>query len=383
MLSLEEQIFKQIKKAKKILLTLPSQRSGGSISAGLAFYLFLKKLNKEVDIIAENDINFELSKQWSFLPAYSEIKTELKNLRQFIISLNIKNSKVKQIKYTLEEDKLNFIISPEKGWFEPKDVSSHPGGFKYDLIITLDAIDLESIGKIYDNNVEFFYKTPIINIDCHPGNEEFGQINYLDLNVISSAEILYYLMKNHYHGLIDEDIATCLLAGIIADSKNFKISNLSPRTLLTTSKLIDLGGRREEIINHLYRSRSFSALKLWGKLLNNLKSEDNKKIVWSKLSPEDFKNTGASEKELMEIIDELVLNLNESYLLAIIYQLKTEDNKFLVLESVKNINALKIGNTWQAKGNSKRAVAEIKKDYKIKDNQEIIDVLRDKLAKIP
>jgi len=382
MLSLEEQIFKQIKEAKKILLTLPSQKTGGSVSSGLAFYLFLKKLKKDVDLVGEYDINFELSKQWSFLPAYSEIKTELKNLRQFIISLNIKKSKVKQIKYILKEDKLNFIISPEKGWFESKDVNSHPGGFKYDLIITLDTIDLESLGKIYDSNVEFFYKTTIINIDRHPGNDEFGQINYLDLNVVSSTEILYYLMKNHYPKLIDEDIATCLLSGIISDSKNFKISNLSPRTLLTTSKLIDLGGRREEIINHLYRSRSFSALKLWGKLLNNLKSEDNKKIVWSKLNPEDFKNTEANRKELMEIIDELVLNLNESFLLAVIYQIKPEDDKYLLLESVKNINALKIGSFLQAEGNSKRAIAKIKKSSNI-DNKEIIKILKEQLAKIP
>jgi bifunctional oligoribonuclease and PAP phosphatase NrnA len=381
MLNLEEQIVKQIKEAKNILLTLPSQKTGGSVSAGLAFYLLLKKLNKKVDIVSDYEGKFELNKQWSFLPAYSEIKNDLKNLRQFIISLNINKSKVKQIKYTIEKEKLNFIISPEKGWFESKDVTSYPGGFKYDLIICLDAIDLESLGNIYDNNIEFFYKTTIINIDRHPGNEEFGQINYIDLNVTASTEILYYLFKNHYQSLIDEDIATCLLAGIISDSKNFKVNNLSPRTLLTTSQLIDKGARREEIITHLYRSRSFSALKLWGKLLNNLKSEENKKLVWSKLSPEDFKNTGASEKELIEIIDELILNLNDTYLLVIIYQIKNDSDKYVILESIKNINALKISSFWQAKGNSKRAIIKINKDSNINVN-EIIEKLKLELAKI-
>lgn len=383
MLSLEEQIFKQIKEAKNILISLPSQKSGGSISVGLAFYLFLKKLNKQVDIVGEGDNNIDLNKKWSFLPAYNQIKEEIKNLRQFIISLNIKNSKVKQIKYSLENDKLNFIISPEKGWFKKEDVSSHPGGFKYDLIIVLDAADLESLGSIYDNNVEFFYKTTKINIDRHPGNDEFGQINYLDLNVISTAEIIFYLFKNHYPKLIDQDIASCLLSAIIADSKNFKVNNLSPRTLLTTSELIDLGARREEIVNNLYRSRSFSALKLWGKLLNNLKSEEDKKLVWSKLNPEDFKNTNADKKELMEIIDELVLNLNESFLLAVFYQLKPDSDKYLILESVKNVNALKIANSLKAKGNSKRAVVKIKNIDKIKGDKEIIEILKKELAKIP
>ncbi len=381
MLNLEEQIVKQIKEAKNILLTLPSQKSGGSVSAGLSLYLLLKKLNKKVDIISDYDEKFATNKKWSFLPSYSEITHDLKNLRQFIISLNINKSKVKEIKYILEKEKLNFIISPEKGWFESKDVASYPGGFKYDLIITLDTIDLESIGEIYDSNVEFFYKTTLINIDRHPGNEEFGQINYIDLNVVATTEILFYLFKNHYSSLIDEDIATCLLAGIISDSKNFKVSNISPRTLLTTSKLIDLGARREEIINHLYRSRSFNALKLWGKLLNNLKSEENKKLVWSKLSSEDFKNTNASEKELLEIIDELISNLNETYLLVIFYQIKNDDDKYIILESIKNVNALKIASLWQPKGNSKRAVIKINKNSNI-NTKELIEKLSSELAKI-
>jgi bifunctional oligoribonuclease and PAP phosphatase NrnA len=378
MLNLEEQIFKLINKSKRILIALPADKNEGSIAAGLAFYLFLQKLNITTDIVANQETTININKNWSFLPSYSNIKNELKNLRQFIISLDIKKSRVKQIKYTLDNEKLNFIISPESGWFEPKDVKSFPGKFKYDLIITLDAIDLESLGSIYDNNVEFFYKTPIINIDRHPGNEEFGQINFIDLNVASSAEIIYYLFKNYNKKLIDENIATCLLAGIISDTKNFKVNNLTPRTLLATSQLIDLGGRREEIVDHLYRSRSFNALKLWGKLLNNLKTEENNKLVWSKLSPEDFKNTNAKQEDLIEIIDELVLNLSESFLLAIIYQLENNGPSYLILQTIKNINALKIASVWPAKGNSRRAIIELENQ----SLKEIIDKLKAELAKI-
>ncbi len=381
MLNLEQQIFKQIERSKRPLIVLPADRSGGSLAAALAFYLFLEKINIKADIAASQEESISLSRQWSFLPGYKNIISDLKNLRQFIISLDIKKSKVKQIKYTLAEDKLNFIISPERGWFESKDVQSFPGGFKYDLIIALDALDLEALGEIYDNNVEFFYKTTLINIDRHPGNEEFGQINFIDLNVVATTEILYYLFKNYKDKLIDEDIATCLLAGIISDTKNFKVSNLTPRTLLATSQLIDLGGRREEIVNHLYRSRSFRALKLWGKLLNNLKSEEGNKLVWSKLNPDDFINTGASEKELIEIIDELVLNLNKSFLLAIIYQLNNEEAPKLILQTIKNINALKIGIPWLARGNSKRAIADLKNQSLKEASREIIDKLTEQLAK--
>jgi bifunctional oligoribonuclease and PAP phosphatase NrnA len=357
MLNLEEQIIKQIEKSKKPLIVLPDNYLSGAIPAGLALYLLLKKLKKEVKIVCDLKAINNYKQAWSFLPSFGEIKDELTSLRQFIISLDISQAKVNQIKYTVDNNKLNFIISPEDGWFDKKDVSSAPGQFKYDLIIVLDASDLEALGKIYDNHIEFFYKTPIINIDRHPDNEEFGQINYIDLNVVSSAELVYYIFKNFEKNLIDEDIATCLLAGIIADSNNFKTSNLNPRTLMNTSKLIDANGRREEIVNNLYRSRSYEALKLWGKLLNNLRVDG--KVAWSYLQVEDFKQSQAKETHLFEIIDELILNLSDNLVFIVAYQTDTDKKANLLLQSIKNINALKITPWLKTEGNRKRAFSSL------------------------
>lgn len=379
MLNLEEQIINQIKKSKRPLIVLPDNYLSGAIPAGLALYLLLKKLNKEVKVLCDLKKSHNYKQTWSFLPAFSEIQSELKNLRQFIISLNISQAKVNQIKYTVENNKLNFIISPEDGWFDKKDVSSSPGNFKYDLIIVLDTPDLESLGKIYDNNIEFFYKTPIINIDRHPDNEEFGQINYIDLNVVSSAELIYYIFKNIPDKLIDEDIATCLLAGIIADSNNFKSNNLNPRTLMNTSKLIDAKGRREEIVNHLYRSRSFEALKLWGKLLNNLKVKD--KLAWSYLKAEDFYHSQAKEKHLFEIIDELILNLSDNLVFLIAYQASEEKKANLLIQSIKNINALKIAPWLKAEGDRKRAFSSLDYMDVNKLKEEVIEPIIKELAK--
>ena len=41
-------------------------------------------------------------------------------------------------------------------------------GLKYDLIITVNAQDLESLGNVFFNNTDLFYKVPIINFDSHP-----------------------------------------------------------------------------------------------------------------------------------------------------------------------------------------------------------------------
>lgn len=231
MLNTFEQIFKQIEKCKRPLIVFPADWKGDAVSSTLTLFLLLKKLDKEVEIAAAPSAK---NLVWSFLPGHSEIKNTLDNLRKFVISLDISQTDVSQIKYNIEEKKINFIVAPKNGWFKPDDITTSDSGFKYDLIITIGASDLESLGQIYDNNIEFFYKTTIINIDCASGNEEFGQINLVDINSATSSEIIFTLLNDKWGDLIDENIATCLLAGIIAGTRNFRTPNLTPDTLLIT-----------------------------------------------------------------------------------------------------------------------------------------------------
>jgi phosphoesterase RecJ-like protein len=377
MLDLEQQVFRQLEKSKNILIVFPADWNGDAVASALALFLFLKQLGKEVEVVGFKDNNNR--HPLFFLPQYQEIQNNLKNLRRFIVSVDISQAKVSQIKYAVDNNRLNFIISPAAGWFKPEDVTASAGEFKYDLIVTLGTADLESLSRIYDDNVEFFYKTTIINIDCHSANEEFGQINFVDLNAIATSEILFYLLKNYRPELIKEDIATCLLAGIIQQTKNFKTANLTPRTLLTTSQLITLGARREEIVNYLYRSRDITALKLWGKILNNLQSEKNNELLWSKLAISDFKETGTNSDDLTDIVDELIANVPDVKVIVFFCEETTDKTKIIVY-SLKNINALDFIKEYSPLGTIKIAQATINKGLKA-TTAEIVATLRNKLDK--
>ena len=356
MLNTQEQFFKQIEKSERPLIVFSADWTGDAVASSLALFLFLKKLKKEVEIAATSSAK---SPVWSFLPASSEIKNSLDSLRKFVITLDISQTKINQVKYNIEDKKLNFIVSPENGWFTNDDISTADSGFKYDLIIAIGATDLESLGKIYDNNVEFFYKTSIINFDCHVSNEEFGQVNMIDINSAATAETLFNLLQEKQLDLIDEDIATCLLAGIISGTKNFRTPSLTPRTLLNTSKLISLGGRREEIIDKLYHSRNFKTLKLWGKVLSNLNTSLGGLLVWSVVKRDDFKTAEALEDNLLDIIDELIVNIPEAKVITIVFENPENDQTKILLYSVKNINALEILQEYSPTGNSKIAQAEL------------------------
>lgn len=356
MLDLEKQVFHQLERAKSILIVFPGDWRSDAVAASLALFLYIKKLDKAVDIIGDQPGN----KQGPliFLPAYKQITSCLENIQRFIVSVDISESKVSQIKYTIDEKYLNFIISPAAGWFKPENVSARAGEFKYDLIIVIGAADLESLGKLYDDNIEFFYKTTILNIDNQSANEEFGQINFVNLSALSVSEIIFYLLKNYNQNNLDEDISTCLLAGIILESRNFKTPSLVPGTLLAASELISIGARREEIVNHLYRSRSLKSLRLWGKILNNLQTAKKGDLLWSHLSKSDLKNSGAEAEEIGDVMDELLADLPDAKLAVILYE--SEDKKTgLVIYSLKNVNALRVAAGFSPTGNPKIASAQI------------------------
>ncbi len=354
MLSISEQIFRQIDQAKSILVVFPMDWEADSVSASLALFLTLKKLGKNVEIVAAN--SRQKSNNLSFLPGYLEIKDKIEHLRRFIVSLDISKTKVSQIKYVVENDQLNFIISPEDGWFETKDISFKAGEFKYDLIISLGADDLESLGEIYDKNIEFFYKTPIINLSCRAANEEFGQINFIDLGSVAVSEAVYKLIKLRDRILLDENIATTLLAGIILKTKNFKTGNLTPETLLATSDLIGLGARREEIINQVYRQRQISDLKLWGKILNNLKLDTDRKLAWSYLKRGDYLENN-HEQTIKDVAEELIANLPNIKNLLILQEGSNSVIKIFSF-SFGGLDAGKIINTYSPTGSREYAQAE-------------------------
>lgn len=385
MLNLEEQINNQVNKAKNILIVFNSNANGDAIASSLALFLFLKKINKKATVASAFSQEPEKSSDkntWSFLPSYNVIENNLKNLRKFIVSLNIKNAKISQIKYNVEGEKLNFIIAPEEGWFRQEDVSSASGGFEYDLIFSINTPDLESLGQLYDNNVEFFYKTSIINVDHQANNEEYGQINYLDINVSSSAEIIFKLINSYDKSLLDEDISTCLLTGIITETNNYKSPNLTPLTLLTSSKLISAGAQREKIINNLYRSRTLSSLKTWGKILSNLKNNENKTIAWSLINQTSDDLQASKSLNLHELAEEILSGSPSTKILLINIINPDQKSAELSIFTNKSISAVNVLKSFPTQGNKQRAKIKLE-TWPLNWQEEIIGPIEDYLAKNP
>jgi len=371
----EEQILNRIKEAKNILITFEESYNGDSIASSLALFLILKKLNKNTQIITNQLDDYHL-KKFQFLPKFNAISNKLKTSDKFIISLNIKNTKVENIKYELKDNKLNFIINPQNGSFSKQDISSKQD-INYDLIITLNAPDLNSLGEIYTDNSDFFHTTPIVNIDHNSKNKNFGEINLVDAQKSSVCEILFYFFYKNYQDLIDEDIATCLLCGIISKTRNFKTLDILPNTLVSAAKLIALKAKREEIVNHLYFSRDINTMKIFGNILTNLKSELDNRLIWFEL---DNKNIDNIQNIILEAINELIINIPQTEIIIAFYKVpswyKNIDNNssYILVHSNGNINALDLTSEFNPKGNKTSAFIKT-----IKPLEEMKKIILDKI----
>lgn len=385
MLTKEQQIINEIKKAQNVLVTFSKAQDGDSAASALAIFLFLKKMGKNVEIAAHNFTLTETEEEaLVFLPAFKEIKRAITGLQQFVISLNIAKTKVEQVKYLKENGRLKFVIIPKDGTFSTEDVSTEKLDYRYDLIIVLGAQDLESLGKIYEDNTDLFYKTPIINIDHLPGNEEFGQINYTDITAAATSEIVFSLFSNSYREVIDENIATCLLAGIISKTKSFKTSFVSPQSLSIAAQLISMGARREEIVDNLYRSRPLNTLKLWGRVLARLKSSLGGKLVWSTINYLDFIKTETKENNLTEVINELIINIPQAVFIALIYEFIDQEKAKtkILLYTTKNIDLQLLIKELNPRGVKNLVSIILDKPYQ-EAEIEIIRLLEEKLSKLP
>ncbi|MFA5995595.1 MAG: DHH family phosphoesterase [Patescibacteria group bacterium] len=318
MLPLEQQIVNLIHQHHNILVCLPAKPSTDAIAAGLAMYTVLQKLGKNTNVVAAQ---FTLPDSHKFLPKSSAIKQDLQALKKFIITLNTEKIKVSDLQYAQQDKQLHIYVTPQNGSFNVQDVTTSASNYAYDLIITIDTKELDAIGTLFEQNADFFYHTPIINIDHHPGNEQFGQVNLVNITATSVSEIIFELIQHLDNGhLLDEYIATNLLTGIISKTKSFKTASVTPRSLAIASHLIASGARREDIVKNLYQTKTISTLHLWGRALAQLQSDTNHRLVWSVLHEEDFLHTNTNTSALEAVIDELIINAPEAENVYIIYE---------------------------------------------------------------
>lgn len=178
-------IWKEIQKAKKILLHCHPSPDGDSIGSALACKHALEGIGKQVTIIAGDS---ELPKNLSFLPGFSQI-----------------------------EPKGYLDIDPKQ----------------FDLFLILDSSAPNQITK--KGGVIFPDSLMTIAIDHHTSNTPFAKINLVDPTYPAVTQLLYDLFKS-WEITITPAIAICLFTGIYTDT-GFRYDRTTWETFAAAAEL--------------------------------------------------------------------------------------------------------------------------------------------------
>ena len=344
-----EQLKKLTENSKHILLLFGTKDNGDAIAAALSLKKFFEKQRKQADVACSD---FVPLKQLSFLTEQSDIKNTLANLQKFIIKVDVSKNPLESLSYDVKNSTLNIYLTPKQGLITKNELRTAQSTFKYDLIITLNSPDLESLGPIFFNNTDLFYRTPIATIDQSASNERYGQVNIIDLSATSTSEIVYKIIKDSGENYFDEQLATTIFTGMTLATGSFKKPNLSPSTLQIASSLMARGADREKIIQNLYRTRSIATLKLWGEALSHLQTNPKLGLVWTAITRESFIRSGGSPEDLRGIIDELIGNSPEAKVIVLLYEINNGQKKVGALVAVdKNFDALTLTRPLHPEGN--------------------------------
>lgn len=368
-----EQIRHLSTKAEKILIVTHRKPDGDGIGSSLALFRVFQKMNKQVTLACAD----EIPETYHFLPEVKKFVQDISGGRDLIITLDCSQAEVGKLKYNLEGNKMNIILTPKKGSLTAQNVRFSQSSSDYDLIFIVDVADPPQLGEIYSNNVDLFYNIPTINIDHHISNTEFGKVNYINPAASSTAEIMPKIIHtiNTDKNLIDADIATDLLTGIITDTGSFQNPNTSPLSFDIAAELLEAGGRQQEIIRKIYKTKELSTLKLWGKILSKIKHDAPHKIVWSTISETDFNECSAKPEDSGGIIDELLGNAPDAEVVLLL-----KEHAGIISASLRttspSIDATHIAKLFGGGGHVQAAGFKIESTDLFGTEQKIINTIR-------
>lgn len=241
------EVIRAIQKAKSVLIVTHTDPDGDAIGSALAMCLALKGKGKKVTTYCRDRV----PEIYKFLPQSSKIKHAL-------------------------------------------------GRGKFDIAVAVDCGGENRVGKgIHLGSLA----GTVINIDHHPDNTKFGDINLIK-NISSVSEILFRLFREM--GVkITKEIAACLYAGIMTDTGNFRYDYTTAETFDTAAFLARAGADISRIAMAVYESKTQSSVKVLGAAMYRLETSKSGKVAWTVLPRKLMDSIGAKSEDLTGIVDQI------------------------------------------------------------------------------
>jgi len=142
----------------------------------------------------------------------------------------------------------------------------------FDAAIIMECSDLARTG------VSGLDRSFVINIDHHPGNTGFGDINWFDPSASACGEMVFELVRA-LGVRISAEIATHVYLAILTDTGSFHYSGITPRTFDICKQTLEAGVDPVQVARMVYDSSHLGRLKLFGAVLSDMQIDKSGRIA--------------------------------------------------------------------------------------------------------
>ena len=225
----QRMVLQKIQKHKTFLISTHVNPDPDALASELALALYLKHAGKKAHIINEGS----LPPRYAFLP----------------LSANIKD--IKGVK-----------------------------GADFEVALILDCGDLDRIGKVRSLISQ---EKIVINIDHHLTNDYFGDLNLVNAEASSTAEVLYDLFRTARVKLTN-DMAKLLYLGIMTDTGCFRYDSTSAHSHIAAADLMRHGFSVSELYRRVYEGVLLKDFRQFAKMFEDFETAFNGKAAVVMLS---------------------------------------------------------------------------------------------------
>lgn len=226
--------------AKEIVVVTHGNPTMDSMGGALSLMLGLISLGKKATVVCPDPMTVKVS---SFVGVDRVVRDFGK--KNFVISLDYEDGSIEKVSYNIEGKKFNLVVEHRPGYelFSADKVQYAYQGVSADLVMSVDTLSLADLGSVYTQQKDTFEKMPIINVDFHKDNTNYGVLNLVDPGASSTTELVAELLAT-LGVKLTTDIATNLLNAIYEATNNFQNENVTSMAFEVASVCLKAGAKR-------------------------------------------------------------------------------------------------------------------------------------------
>ena len=238
------QIVDRVKQANNILVTVSANPSVDQLAAAIGTTLLLNKLGKHATAVFSGEVPSIIE----FLEPQKTIESNTDSLRDFIISLD--KNKADKLRYKVEDNHVRIFITPYRTSISDKDLIFSQGDFNVEVVLALGITKQQDVDKAVAAHGRILHDATVIDISTSQVSG-MGSLNMINPKASSLCEMMVDIGVALKPDVLDMQMATAFLTGIVAQTSRFSNEKTTAITMEMSSKLLAAGANQQLVATKL------------------------------------------------------------------------------------------------------------------------------------